>query len=195
MTQFTENLNIISGLTDSPVEDGTLTAEQFKAKFDAAANLIKTFLNSTLLVELAAAGNGVRASTADKLKTARTITIKDADETNSGASVSFDGSGNIVIKLPATLKAALTGNVTGNVAGNVNGNAATATKLATARGIGSASFDGSAAITLAQMGAMPSAGGAFTGGVTMKQIILTSESYGTELPASGTAGRLFFKKV
>jgi hypothetical protein len=191
MTQFTDNLNIIAGLTDSPVEDGTLTAEQFKAKFDAAANLIKTFLNSTLLVELAAAGNGVRASTADKLKTARTITIKDADETNSGASVSFDGSGNIVIKLPATLKAALVG----NVAGNVDGNAATATKLATARGIGSASFDGSAAITLAQIGAMPSAGGAFTGGVTMKQIILTSESYGTELPASGTAGRLFFKKV
>jgi hypothetical protein len=191
MTQFTENLNIIAGLTDSPVEDGTLTAEQFKAKFDAAANLIKTFLNSTLLVELAAAGNGVRASTADKLKTARTITIKDADETNSGAAVSFDGSGNIVIKLPAALKAALVGNVTGNVAGNAD----TATKLATARGIGSASFDGSAAITLAQMGAMPSAGGAFTGGVTMKQIVLTSESYGTELPASGTAGRLFFKKV
>lgn len=191
MTQFTENLNIIAGLTDSPVEDGTLTAEQFKAKFDAAANLIKTFLNSTLLVELAAAGNGVRASTADKLKTARTITIKDADETNSGASVSFDGSGNIVIKLPAALKAALVGNVTGNVAGNAD----TATKLATARGIGSASFDGSAAITLAQMGAMPSAGGTFTGGVTMGQIVLTADSYGTELPASGTAGRLFFKKV
>jgi hypothetical protein len=191
MTQFTENLNIISGLTDSPVEDGTLTAEQFKAKFDAAANLIKTFLNSTLLVELAAAGNGVRASTADKLKTARTITIKDADETNSGAAVSFDGSGNIVIKLPSTLTAALVG----NVAGNVDGNAATATKLATARGIGSASFDGSADVTLAQMGAMPSAGGTFTGGVTMGQIVLTADSYGTELPASGTAGRLFFKKV
>lgn len=65
------------------------------------------------------------------------------------------------------------------------GNAATAIKLATARMIGSASFDGSGDITLAQMGAataaqgekadaaMPKSGGTFTGGITAAGIAST----------------------
>ena len=103
------------------------------------------------------AGN---AATADKLKTARTITVQDADGTNSAAAVSFDGSGNIVLKLPATIKAALTGN------------ASTADKLKTARKIGEADFDGSAPITLAQMGAQPKING---GASTITDDNLTAE--------------------
>ena len=53
--------------------------------------------------------------------TARNITIKDADDTNSGAAVSVDGGSTITLHLPGTIKAALTGNVTGN--------ASTATKV------------------------------------------------------------------
>lgn len=72
------------------------------------------------------------AGTADKLKTAvningtsfdgsadittdlwgaaRNVTVADADATNTGASVSVNGSEDVTLKLPATIKAALNGN-------------------------------------------------------------------------------------
>ena len=50
------------------------------------------------------------ADTADKWKTARNITISDADGTNTGIAVSVDGSENETLKLPATIKASLAGN-------------------------------------------------------------------------------------
>ncbi len=101
---------------DTPSGSGDMLRSEYDADGDGVVDSAET-----------CAGN---AATADRLKTARTVAIQDADGTNSGVSVSFDGSGNIVLKLPAALKAALTGNVTGNVLGNVNGNAATASDLA-----------------------------------------------------------------
>ena len=47
---------------------------------------------------------------ADTLTTARTFTIADADDTNSGVSVSFDGSRNVTLHLPSTAKINITGN-------------------------------------------------------------------------------------
>ena len=73
--------------------------------------------------------------TATKLATARTLTIQDASATNSGAATSFDGSGNVAIRLPSTIKANITGNVTGS-SGSCTGTAAYATKL----GDGTASY-------------------------------------------------------
>lgn len=49
---------------------------------------------------------------ADTLTTARNFTIADADDTNSGVSVSFDGSGNVTLHLPSTAKINITGNAT-----------------------------------------------------------------------------------
>ena len=121
------------------VQDADGTNVAAAVSFDGSGNII---LKLPATIKAALSGN---ASTADKLKTARNITVQDADGTNVAAAVSFDGSGNIILKLPATIKAKLTG--------DVSGNAATADKLKTARKIGNASFDGSAAITLAQMGA------------------------------------------
>lgn len=46
---------------------------------------------------------GGNAASADKLKTARTLTITDSSGSYSGGSVSFDGSGDIVLTLPAGL--------------------------------------------------------------------------------------------
>ena len=54
------------------------------------------------------------------------------------------------------LKGNLTGDVTGNVTGNLAGIASQATKLQTVRKIGNANFDGTADITLAQIGAATS---------------------------------------
>jgi hypothetical protein len=89
------------------------------------------------------ADTATNAATADKWKTARNISISDADGTNTGSAVSVDGSENETLKLPTTIKASITGN------------ADTSTKLANARTItiagdatGSTTFDGSANKTL-----------------------------------------------
>lgn len=101
-------------------------------------------------------GNADTASTAAKLKTARTINgtnfdgtssittaqwgtarnvnISDATQTNIGATTSVNGSAAVTLKLPATIKAAL------------NGNADTATKLQTAQTINGTPFNGTASI-------------------------------------------------
>lgn len=50
------------------------------------------------------------AKKAQKLNTARNINITDADGTHSGTAASFDGSGDVNIKLPATISADITGN-------------------------------------------------------------------------------------
>lgn len=75
--------------------------------------------------------------------TARNITIQDSTAANSGTAVSVNGSGNVNLKLPATIAASL------------SGNASTASKLQTARNIavtgsvsGNANFDGSANINI-----------------------------------------------
>ena len=47
---------------------------------------------------------------ADALTTARTFTIADADDTNSGTETSFDGSKNVTLHLPSTAKISITGN-------------------------------------------------------------------------------------
>ena len=70
----------------------------------------------------------------------RNIQITDSDSSNSGAITAVNGTNNVTLKLPGTIKAALTGN------------ASTATKLATARKINNTSFDGTANITTAQWG-------------------------------------------
>lgn len=106
--------------------------------------------------------DGTSNITTNKWGTTRTITIKDSDSTNAGTAVNVDGSGNVTLPLPSTIKASLAGNVTGNVTGNLTGNvtgnvsgssgsctgnAATATKLQTARSLWGNNFDGTAAIS------------------------------------------------
>lgn len=87
--------------------------------------------------------------------TARNIGIVNSDGTGTAVTVSVNGSGNVNLKLPTTIKAALTGN------------ADTATKLATARTINRVSFDGSANITVADSTKLPLAGGTLTGKVKL----------------------------
>ena len=79
--------------------------------------------------------------------TARNIYIADSSSTNKGAAISVNGSGDVTLKLPATIKASLTGNAS---------TASSAAKLTTGRTIsitgvanGSATFDGSSNITIA----------------------------------------------
>lgn len=78
------------------------------------------------------------ATTATTLQTARSISITDGTNTSTG--VSFNGSANVSLNLPSTIKASLSGNAT------------TATTLQTARTINGTSFNGSANITTANWG-------------------------------------------
>lgn len=53
-----------------------------------------------------------------------------------------------------------------------------------------------AAAALSRLGAVPLSGGKMTGALTINGLILTAGvDYGDTLPAAGTPGRLFFKKV
>ena len=65
LTSLTDNLDIVSALDDEPNDVGGLSATELKAKFDVAANLIKTYINGTLIPELAADGK----LTADEYQT------------------------------------------------------------------------------------------------------------------------------
>ena len=69
--------------------------------------------------------------TTAKWGTARNIGIADASATNTGATVSVNGSSNVTLKLPSTINADLVGDVTGNCSGSsgsCTGNAASATR-------------------------------------------------------------------
>ena len=84
--------------------------------------------------------DGTTAITTNKWGTARSMNITDASGTNAGGAVSVDGSGNVTLKLPSTIKASVSGNVS------------SATKLNTARQINGTAFDGTRNITTAKWG-------------------------------------------
>lgn len=95
--------------------------------------------------------------------------------------VSFGGSIDVDDLTAGTLLVSGVARFANGLIGNLSGNASTATKLATARKIGNASFDGSADITLAQIGAsavghthdyLPLSGGAITGDLVINGYLL-----------------------
>ena len=84
--------------------------------------------------------DGTQNITTANWGTSRNISISDSDGTNTGTAVSVNGSGNVTLKLPGTIKASL------------SGNSSSATKLASARTINGTSFDGSGNITTSSWG-------------------------------------------
>ena len=80
--------------------------------------------------------NGTANITTANWGTARNIGIVNSDGTGTAVTTSVNGSANVNLKLPATIKASLTGN------------ASSATKLQTARTIAGVSFDGTANIAI-----------------------------------------------
>lgn len=65
ITQLTNDLNIHQSLADLPNSADGLSAAQLKVKYDEAVNLIKTYLNTTLIAELESVVDG--SSGADKI--------------------------------------------------------------------------------------------------------------------------------
>lgn len=131
------------------------------------------------------------AATAAKLQTARSIQLKDADESNEGEAASFDGAADIVLKLPSRIKANIVGDVNGSVTGSC-GNAATAAKLQTARNFtiqdssgsysgGSVLFDGSGNIVLRLPDSM-----------SLARLVAGGGLAGTSYPENPVNGQIFF---
>lgn len=139
------------------------------------------------------------AGTATRLQTGRSFCLTDADGSNEGQAVAFDGSADVILRLPGRIKATLQGDVTGNVSGSVTGssgsctgNAATATKLKKVRTLtiqdgsgvysgGSAGFDGSGNVVLTLPERM-----------RLTRLIAGSELVGSAYPSSPVEGQLFF---
>lgn len=149
---------LLQPATDYTVDTATktinnLTASTQERNLDFFLYVSESVVVPTEIRELTDTTNDVPvnkatlALSANKLSTARTITLASGD--NKGTATSFDGSSNVEIPLPTALVADVTGDVTGN--------ADTATKLQTPRKIGDASFDGSSDITLDAIGVVSKA--------------------------------------
>lgn len=144
------------------------------------------------------------ADTASRLQTARSFRVQDTDGGNEGEAAGFDGSADVVLKLPGRIKANLVGDVSGSVSGNVTGssgsctgNAATATRLQTPRTLtikdssntysgGSVSFDGSGNITLT----MPNTVNLTR--LNLTRLVAGSALAGSSYPSSPVNGQIFF---
>lgn len=126
-------LDLMTIKSDSEVEATTFTgALNGNAKTATTLQTART-INGTSF-------NGSANITTANWGTARNIGIVNSDGTGTAITTSVNGSANVNLKLPATIKATLTGN------------ASTATTLANARTINGTSFNGSANITTANWG-------------------------------------------
>lgn len=117
---------------------GSITASSFTG--DLTGNATSATTLKTARAINGTNFNGSANITTANWGTARSIGIVNSDGTGTAVPVSVNGSGNVNLKLPSTIKATLTGN------------ASTATTLQTARTINGTSFNGSANITTANWG-------------------------------------------
>lgn len=177
-TTLTTDLDNVQKLDDLPNAVGGLSAAQLKAVFDKAGDDIKTFINTVLLAEL----ESKTAGNAGAYK----IGVEPI--------VGLTGVTNVHDAISALLDAFVTGTLPpgGVDTANLADGAVTTPKL----GDGAVTTPklGSGAVTGAKCDF--SAGLTVSGDLTQQgKIILDSDCYGETLPAAGTAGRIFFKKV
>lgn len=126
---YTENRLHFSYITDTNYNAGTNTQTAniyFNTNGTITAGLNGNATTATTLQTIRTINgtnfNGSANITTANWGTARNIGIVSSDGTGVGSVVSVNGSGNVNLKLPATIKASITG--------NVSGNAGTATKVA-----------------------------------------------------------------
>lgn len=118
--------------------DGEIVAKTFTGALSGNASTATTLQTARTIN--GTSFNGSANITTANWGTARNIGIVNSDGTGTAITTFVNGSANINLKLPATIKATL------------DGNAATATILANARTINGTSFNGSANITTANWG-------------------------------------------
>lgn len=180
-TNLTTDLDVIQKLDDLPNAVGGLSAAALKAKFDEAANAVKDFINTSLLVQLQAEASGAAGANRVGISAIPGITgannVQDALELiyNVAKLAQAGDLQDDVIHTNHIINSAVT-------TPKINDGAVTTAKLA-AGAVTGAKTDFSAGLTVA-------------GDLTPQgKIVLDSDCYGDTLPAAGTPGRLFFLRV
>lgn len=181
-TSLTTDVENISKLDDLPNATGGLSAAELKAKFDKAGVDIKTFINSTLLDELAK----------------ETSSASGASRIGIEPIVALAGANNVMDALSAMIALITSTSVPdgGITTAKLADDAVTAAKIDDGA-VGTAALAASAVtpakcdftgadLTLAATGYKTTLNGS---------IILSSNSYGNSLPGTAVTGQLFFKKV
>lgn len=183
-TTLSTDLNVIQKLDDLPNAVGGLTADQLKAKFDEAANAVKTYINSTLLTQLASESSGTAG----------------ANRIGISGIVGLTGTNNVQDALAAIYAAALSAQ-----AGTILDGSISTAKLADSAVTTAKINDG--AVTAAKIAADSITGAKcdFSAGLTVDGelavndvVVLTSDMYVdsiADLPASPKTGQLCFVKV
>lgn len=183
-TQLTADLNVIQKLDDLPNAVGGLSADQLKAKFDEAVNAIKTYINATLLTQLAAETSGSAG----------------ANRIGISGIVGLTGTNNVQDALAAIYAAALSAQ-----AGTILNGAITTAKLADSAVTTAKMNDGAVTSAKISTGSVTDAKCDFSAGLTVDGeldvndvIVLTSDMYVPtvgDLPADPKTGQLCFVKV
>ena len=177
--KLTQDLAIISKLGDNPGSENYLTTAALRAKFDAAVLIIQQYINDVLVPALDMSSNpagGLDMQGSIDMAGYSLTGLKDPSNDKDAVSFGF-------AKKTFALATELTDLLNDiDAAAKVAENAKTAadgaaTLAATAKSIADA--------------ALPASGGALTGVLTLTKDI----HYGDTLPAAGTKGRIFFKKV
>lgn len=178
---LTTDLDVIQKLDDLPNAVGGLSAADLKAKFDEAANAVKDYINTVLLAQLQAETPGQAG----------------ANRIGISGIVGLTGTNNVQDALAAIYAAAQAAQ-----AGTILDKSITAEKLADGAVENSIIKDG--AVTNAKLGTGSvsnskcnfAAGLTIAGKLTLQdKVILDPDCYGTTLPSTAEAGRLFFLKV
>lgn len=177
-TNLTTDLDFVQKLDDLPNAVGGLSADQLKAEFDKAGNAIKLFINSILLAQLAS----------------ETANAAGASKIGIEPVVGLTGATNVQDAIVALLNT--------YTAGTVADGSVTTIKLADDAVTAPKIKDGEVSTSKLASGAVTGAKCDFSAGLTVAgdltqqgKIVLDSDCYGNSLPAAGTAGRIFFKKV
>ena len=168
VTDFVSQSSMATVLNEynSSLSQSYLTSTQISNTYLSMSSASSTFLGKT-----ETAWAAITASTAYSLANSINLSIADADSTNAGVATSFDGSTDVTLKLPSTIKVKLDEGSTastpltsdnssrvatteyvqnaiaGITAPDTTEGALAATKLSTARNIDGISFDGTAAVS------------------------------------------------
>lgn len=178
-TPLSADLNVIQKLDDLPNAVGGLSADQLKAKFDEAVNVIKAFINLTLMGEL-------------------------ASETSSSSGASKIGIEPVVGLTGVTnLQDAISGLLDMYTAGTVADGSVTTIKLGDDAVTAAKIDDGAVGTPAIADSSVTGAKCDFSGGLTIAgnlnqqgELILDSHCFGnTTSGETPTAGRIFFVKL
>jgi hypothetical protein len=178
LSQLTDNIGVATHIANTSNPHSVTKSQVGLGNVDNTSDSAKNVLSATKLTTARTINgtsfNGTANITTANWGTARNIGIVNSDGTGTAVTTSVNGSANVNLKLPATIKATLTGN------------ASSATKLQTARTIAGVSFDGSAniAIPFANLSSKPTtlSGYGITDGA-LKSLTLTA---GNGLTGGGT---------